>query len=121
MNPMQEVEILRAACCVAGIDGEVTENELVMINKLAAKAGVGRASLEAMIERGKADPEFYKEQFRVLKDQPKKSMVAIFKVATADKSLSADEINILRKFAEKLGISSESFDAVVEKVSQRSE
>ena len=41
MNPMQEVEVLRAACCVAGIDGEVTENELVMINELAAKAGVG--------------------------------------------------------------------------------
>ena len=39
MNPMQEVEVLRAACCVAGIDGEVTENELVMINQLAAKAG----------------------------------------------------------------------------------
>ncbi|MCP4097192.1 MAG: hypothetical protein GY880_26280 [Planctomycetaceae bacterium] len=121
MNPMQEVEVLRAACCVAGIDGEVTENELVMINQLAAKAGVGRASLEAMIARGKADPEFYKEQFRVLKDRPRKSMVSILKVATADKSLSADEIDVMRKFADKLGISSESFDAVIEKVSKRSD
>lgn len=35
MNPMQEVEVLLAACCVAGIDGEITAGELLMINQLA--------------------------------------------------------------------------------------
>ena len=120
MNPMQEVEVLRAACCVAGIDGEITAGELLMINQLAEQAGVGKASLEAMIARGETDPEFYKEQFRVLKDNPRKAMVSILKVATADHSLAKDEIEVMRKFAEKLGISSESFDAAIEKIAQRS-
>ncbi|MGI9495923.1 MAG: TerB family tellurite resistance protein [Mariniblastus sp.] len=116
MNPMQEVEVLRAACCVAGIDGEITAGELVIINQLAEKAGVGKASLEAMIARGETDPEFYKEQFRVLKDNPREAMVSILKVATADHSLAKDEIEVMRKFAEKLGISAESFDAAIEKI-----
>ncbi|MDA7858276.1 TerB family tellurite resistance protein [bacterium] len=121
MNPMQEVEVLRAACCVAGIDGKITEDEMAMINKLAARAGVGRASLEAMVARGESDPEFYKEQFRVLKENPRRSMVDILRVATADRVLSNDEIGVMRKFAEKLNISPESFDAAIDKVSQRSE
>ncbi|MDB4555598.1 TerB family tellurite resistance protein, partial [bacterium] len=92
-----------------------------MINKLAARAGVGRASLEAMVARGESDPEFYKEQFRVLKENPRRSMVDILRVATADRVLSNDEIGVMRKFAEKLNISPESFDAAIDKVSQRSE
>lgn len=120
MNPMQAVEVLRAACCVAGIDGEITTGELLMINQLAEQAGVGKASLEAMIARGETDPEFYKEQFRVLKDNPRKAMVSILKVATADHSLAKDESEVMRKLAKKLGISSESFDAAIEKIAQRS-
>ncbi len=73
-----------------------------------------------MIARGETDPEFYKEQFRVLKDNPRKAMVSILKVATADHSLAKDEIEVMRKFAKKLGISSESFDAAIEKIAQRS-
>ena len=42
---MFKVELLRAACCVAGIDGEIDEAEFAVLKKLADDVGVGDASL----------------------------------------------------------------------------
>ena len=67
MSSMRHVEILRAACCVAGQDGTITDQESAMLNKLTDQIGVGQMSLNAMIERAKQDPQFYREQFEVLR------------------------------------------------------
>jgi len=40
---LRRVEVLRAACAVAGIDGAPSEAERKVIDKLAADVGVGRA------------------------------------------------------------------------------
>jgi len=101
MTPMQKVDVLRAACCVAGIDGAPTPSELKVIDKLAADVGVGRASLEAMIARGATDPSFHEEQFRVLKASPQESIAALLEVAMADGELSENETAVLKSLADK--------------------
>ena len=116
MNPTQKVELLRAACCVAGIDGDASEAEKKVIGIMVKETGVGRASLEAMIERGTTDKEFYKEQFRVLKAEPNEAMSYLLQVALADGVLSEDEINVLRQFSERLEIPSDEFEKLIEKV-----
>lgn len=114
-SPMRDVEVLRAACCVAGLDGEVTENERAVLDRLADNAGVGRVSLEAMIDRARRDQEFYKEQFRVLKADPGETIKALIEVARADGDEHVNERVVIGHFAERLGLSPAQCDAIWER------
>jgi hypothetical protein len=77
---------------------------------MAKKVGVGRAFLEALIDRGCSDNDFYKEQFRVLKENPKFS---ILRVALEGRLIAKAEIEVMRKFVGKLGIFSETFGSAI--------
>jgi len=116
MTPMQKVDVLRAACCVAGIDGQPKEAERAVIDKLAGECGVGRASLQAMIDRGATDPNFHEEQFRVLKADPQNSMAALLEVAMADGNISDNETTVLRALAGKLAIPDDVFNQLLTNV-----
>jgi tellurite resistance protein len=110
---MHKLELLRAACCVAGSDGEVTESEKVLVDKLAKEIGVGQASLNAMLDRAKADPEFYKEQFRVLKAEPSEAMAVLLEVSLADGKVDETESNVLRELASRLNVPAPVFEQLV--------
>jgi tellurite resistance protein len=118
MTPMQKVDVLRAACCVAGCDGEITDTERNLIQKLAGDVGVGKASVEAMIDRGLRDPEFHQEQFRVLKSDPKDSLAALLEVAMADGSIGDGETRVLKAISEKLEVAPEVFEQLMIDVSK---
>ncbi len=116
---MRKVEVLRAACCVAGADGETTVDEKKILNRLADDVGVGEVSLQAMIDRAENEKDFHKEQFRVLKADPHLTMQILFRVAVTDAKLRRDELKILKRLALRLGVSGEQFkdwyeDAVAE-------
>ena len=113
MIPMQRVDVLRAACCVAGIDGMPNESEKAVIDKLAAEVGVGKASLDAMIDRSATDPDFHQEQFRVLNADPQGSMAALLEVSMADGSISDEEVSVLRSLAEKLSVPGDVFEQIM--------
>jgi tellurite resistance protein len=118
MTPMQKVDVLRAACCVAGIDGKLDEHERAVIDKLAAEVGVGMASLEAMVERGARDPDFHKEQFRVLNADPQESMAALLEVSMADGSISSEEARVLRSLADRLKVPGDVFEQLLANASK---
>lgn len=113
MSSMRHVEILRAACCVAGQDGTITEQESAMLNKLADQIGVGQMSLNAMIERAKQDPQFYREQFEVLRADAEKTMRVLLTIAGADGDVSEGEKTMLGHFAERLGMSADRYEELV--------
>lgn len=113
MTPMEKVDLLRAACCVAGVDGKLEEPEQAVVNRLAADVGVGQASLQAMIERGVRDPDFHKEQFRVLKADPQQSMAVLLEVALADGKISDGETDVLRALSQKLSVPGEVFEELI--------
>ena len=77
---------------------------------MAKKVGVGKAFLDALIDRGCSDNDFYKEQFRVLKENPKFS---ILRVALEGRLIAKSEIEVMRKFVGKLGIFSETFGSAI--------
>lgn len=112
MDPSTEVEILRACCCVAGADGQCGEPENQIINKLARAIGVGRASLDAMIERAETDQDFYKKHFEILKAEPTQALATLFQVALADGVLVEQEVSMLQHLAGNLGVPSEIFEEV---------
>lgn len=110
MEGMKKVEILRAACCVAGIDGETTDDERRILEVLAADAGVGSASLNAMIARAESDQAFYKEQFRALKSDPQETMQLLFSVSLVDGRLGSREREVMWRLACRLDVTQEQFD-----------
>ncbi|MDG2012621.1 MAG: TerB family tellurite resistance protein [Pirellulaceae bacterium] len=114
MTPTQRVEILRACCCVAGADGEITPDELELIRNLASAEGVGEASLTAMIERSEGDAEFYKQQFNILKEQPLFCLDVLLQVCIANGKVKKTEFHVLKGLAKQLDISSEDFEERVE-------
>ncbi len=110
-DAMRQVDILRAACCVAGVDGHSSDAEQRILKRLAAEAGVGAASLSAMIERAETDKRFYAEQFRVLTFDPKETMQLLFRVALADGDLAKEEAVVLKRLAQRLELPPAQFDA----------
>ena len=116
MLPIQRLDILRAACCVAGIDGSANEAQAVVLKRLAREVGVGKASLNAMIERAETDNTFHEEQFKVLEFEPKTTMATLLEVALADGELSASEADVLRILAGRLKIDSAMFEQLLSEV-----
>ncbi|QEG21934.1 TerB family tellurite resistance protein [Mariniblastus fucicola] len=118
MSGMVKVEVLRAACCVAGGDGESTDAERVLLDRLATETGVGLASLEAMISRACTDENFCKEQFRVLKAEPTEAMAILLDVAMADGVIDDKETAILKCLSERLEVPAEVFSALLAKAKE---
>ncbi|MBI1338203.1 MAG: hypothetical protein GC164_14760 [Phycisphaera sp.] len=111
-SPMANVAVLRAACCIAGLDKHIDEQELKLLERIADYAGVGKASLSAMIDRAKNDEDFYEDQFKIVLTDPKATMTALFAVAVADGKLGDNERIILCHFADRLGLPEREFDAL---------
>jgi len=112
MTPMQRLDLLKAACCVAGVDGSGPPEEEI-VNKLAREIGVGDASLNAMMARAERDPDFCQDQFRILKEAPAECMGMLLQVALADGVLSEAETEVLRKLSLQLGIEPAVFDNLI--------
>ena len=112
MTAMAQVEVLRAACCIAGADGTVDENERAFVDGLAERVGVGKASLDAMVLRAETEPEFFKQQFKVLKSNPKATMGTLFQAAASSGKLESKEIDMLQAFAVRLGMDGDGFREV---------
>ncbi len=106
---LDKVEILRAACCIAGLDGKIGEKQMTLLQKLATEAGVGAASFKAMRDRALADPKYHEQQFRFLRGNPDSTIKTLMAIAIADGELHPKERVILQFFASKLGVSEEHY------------
>lgn len=116
---MKQVEVLRAACCVAGLDQNVDENERAVLERLAGRIGVGKPSLDAMIDRAERDRSFFEQQFRVLKADADSAMEVMFEVALADGRLDLEQRVVLHHFATLLGMSDERYDRLLADAEKR--
>jgi len=110
---MKSVEVLRAACCVAGLDKQITDRERAYLLQIAAHAGVGQVSLNAMIDRAVRDPAFFQEQFRIIRADSEQTMRVLFGVACADHELTMDERIVLHHFAQVLGMDDKRFNELL--------
>lgn len=110
---LHKVEVLRAACCVAGLDGTISEKEMPLLQALATDAGVGAASFKAMRDRATSDRNYYEQQFRFLRGDPVDSMKTMLRVAVADGALHPNERVVLDVFAKKLGLSDEKYQQLL--------
>lgn len=110
-----QVEILRAACCLAALDQQVCEKEHAVLDELRQRIGVGRVSFQAMLDRARNDPNFYQEQFQLAMVDPDLAMKTLFQLAAANHRITLEERVILQHFAEnKLGMTRERFEQLLD-------
>ena len=115
---MEQVDVLRAACCVAAADGEVTDAEANVIERIAKKAGVGGASREAMLEMALTSPKFLESQFRFLMRDSERAMKVLLLVAAADGVIAESERLLATEFANRLEIDEERFRLLLRSAEQ---
>ena len=120
MSFMENVEVLRAACCVATADKEITSEEAAYLQELAGNVGVGKASLDAMIEMASCDANFCAQQFRILTGDSKQSMEVLVRMALADGKVVPQEAELLKSFAKRLGLDSDQCREIVARVRNES-
>ena len=113
MTPTQKIDLLRAACCVSAADGEPKDAELAVIAKLVKETGVGRASMDAIMDRAKRDKNFCDEQFRVLNSDPAESMTFLIEVAMSDGQLTDAEVEVLGRLAKSLEVPDDIFQKLI--------
>ena len=116
MTPTQRIDLLRAACCVANADGDAGEPEMALVGKLIKEVGVGRASVQAMMDRAKIDPAFCEDQFKILKSEPAEAMLFLLQVAMADGKLTDEEVRVLKTLANNLEVPDDVFDKMISQV-----
>ena len=118
MTPTQRIDLLRAACCVANADGDAGEPEMALVGKLIKEVGVGRASVQAMMDRAKIDPAFCEDQFKILKSDPADAMLFLLQVAMADGKLTEEEVRVLQALANNLEVPDEVFEKMIAQVKE---
>ncbi len=118
----KQVEVLRAACCVAGLDQQICDNEKRVLETLRQQIGVGQASFDAMLDRARDDEAYYQEQFKLAMIDAEYAIKTLLTLAIADHQITRTERIILQHFAQKLGMSQDRFEqllATAEKYSEQ--
>lgn len=112
MTDLERLELLRAALAVAAADGEIVGCERGVLEGLAARVGVGRASFEAMLA---AAVRGEKPVPNLLIRSPDKARIALeLLVAEArlDGEITDEERELLVHLATRLGITGDDFQTV---------
>lgn len=114
-----DVDLLKAAACIAGLDGEITPHEAKALRHLAERAGVREDHLETLMEKARVDDDLLNEQLSVVRADPDTTIAVLYQVAAIDGVVSGDERAVVEQFGVILGLSRKRIDKIFEVVEQR--
>lgn len=105
MKDIDRLELFRATIAVAVADGKITRSEKGVLEGLAARVGVGRASFDAMVEAARRDPSFADNiQIRSKKDAGQ-ALELLVAEARIDGEITEAERELIFRIAFTLGLS----------------
>ncbi len=112
MNQTEQMDLLKAALAVAMADGILTRSEKGVVEGLAKRVGIGRVSLEAMLEAAEHDDSIADNI--IIKDKATAHTAFELLVAQAriDGEISLSERELLVRIAQSLKISDVDFPVV---------
>ena len=111
MKDIDQLELFKAAIAVAVADGEITRSEKGVLEGLAARVGVGRASFEAMKELALRDPTFADNILIRSGKDARKALELLVAQARIDGEISDEEREVIFKIAFRLGLSGDEIQA----------
>ncbi len=113
VKSMNDLEVLKAACCIAGLDEDVGFKERKVLQSLAERAGVDQAAFDAMMEMAVEDDDYFEGQLNLLQSNVDDAIKSLFRVAVTDGKLGSNERVILQHFSENLGMTDERFEQIL--------
>ncbi len=111
MGSMEDLELLKAAMAVALADGELRRSEKGVIEGLALRIGVGRASFEAMLEVAAHDDSIADNILIRSSEKARSALELLVAQARIDGQISDEERSLLVRLATALGITGNDFDS----------
>jgi tellurite resistance protein len=114
MKDREQLDLLKAALAVAYADGKLTRSEKGVIEGLAAHVGIGRSSLEAMMEEAGRDDFIADRIFIRSRPQAEQALKLLVAQARIDGEISDEERSLLVRVATSLGITGDDFQRVYE-------
>ena len=114
MQGIEQLELLRAALAVAVADGEIRRSEMGVVEGLAVRVGVGRASLDAMLEAARQDNSIADNILIRSKDRARTALELLVAQARIDGQISRQERDVIVRVATSLGITGDDFQTVYE-------
>lgn len=109
MDNMEELDLLKAAIAVAVADGKLQRSEKGVVAGLAARCGVGQASLKAMYESAATGADAIDSMVFRSKDAARTAFELLVAQAHIDGEISPEEDEVLVRVAAKLGIAGDRF------------
>ncbi len=109
MKHREQRELFQALLAVAGADGTITRAERGLLETLAERVGVGRISLNAMIERATREQGFKNNRSLHKVHDPLKAMKLLVAAARIDGEISEEERQLLVHIAGIWDIADEDF------------
>lgn len=112
MEDREKLELLKAVLAVAAADGEIRRSELGLIEGLAARVGLGRASLEAMLKAAERGDSLAYDIVMQSKDSARTAVELLVAEARIDGEITERERSLVVWIANKLGIKGDEFQAL---------
>lgn len=112
MKAHEKLEMLKAVLAVAAADGRISASERGVYEALAARVGIGRVSLDAMVMRMAGDPVARHDLFELAMSDPAQAFELLVATARIDGRISDEERELLAHVAAALGIEGERFKTV---------
>ncbi len=110
---MTDEEVLKAVCCLAGAESDVTVEELQLLSGLARRVGIERKPFESLMEKAK-DKDFRQQQIDFVTSDVDGSMNTLIRIARQEGSLQEGHVvMLLWRVAMKLQMSPERFEELL--------
>lgn len=109
MKDIEKLELLKAAMAVAVADHQLRRSEMGVVMGLAARVGLGEASLEAMMTAAKGNPAFADNVLMQSAEHARTAFELLVAEARIDGEISEEEREVLTRLADRLHISGDEF------------
>ena len=109
VTDIEKLELLQAAVAVAVADGVLRQSERGVIEGLAAKAGVGKVSFEAMVAAAERGEDLPARMLLSASSKARTAMELLVAEARIDGEIHDDERRVLIEIGAKLGIAGDEF------------
>lgn len=109
MNDQEKLELLKAALAVAAADGEFRRSEMGVVEGLAARVGVGRVSLEAMIAAARRGDSLAYNVVMRSETSARTALELLVAEARIDGEIAEKERSLIAWIASRLGIKDQEF------------
>lgn len=114
MARMEDVELLKAAIAVAVADGEIRRSEKGVVQGLAQRIGVGRASFDAMVQAAEQDDSIADNILIHSRENAHRALELLVAQARIDGEISGEERKLLVRIASSLQIIGDEFSRIYE-------